>query len=32
VGMVSGFRSFSEASNLAWKCGTHMSDSPIRAL
>jgi hypothetical protein len=30
--MVSGFKSFSEAPCLAWKCITHMSGSPIRAL
>jgi hypothetical protein len=30
--MVSGFKSFSEALHLAWKCGTHRSDSPVRAL
>jgi hypothetical protein len=30
--MVSGFKSFSEAPRLARKCGTHKSDSPIRAL
>jgi hypothetical protein len=29
---VSRFKSFSEAPRLAWKCGTYMSDSPIRAL
>jgi hypothetical protein len=28
--MVSGFKSFSEAPRLAWKCGTHRSDSPVR--
>jgi hypothetical protein len=30
--VVSGFKSFSEASRLAQKCGTHRSDSPVRAL
>jgi hypothetical protein len=30
--MVSGFISFSEAPRLAWKCGTHRSDSPVRDL
>jgi hypothetical protein len=30
--MVSGFKSFSEAPCLAWKCGTRRSDSPVRAL
>jgi hypothetical protein len=30
--MVSGFKSFSEAPCLAWKCGTHRSDNPVRAL
>jgi hypothetical protein len=30
--VVSGFKSFSEAPRLARKCGTHMSDSPVRAL
>jgi hypothetical protein len=30
--VVSGFKSFSEAPCLTWKCGTHRSDSPIRAL
>jgi hypothetical protein len=30
--MVSRFKSFSEAPHLAQKCGTHRSDSPIRAL
>jgi hypothetical protein len=30
--MVSWLKSFSEAPCLAWKCGTHMSDSPVRAL
>jgi hypothetical protein len=29
--VVSGFKSFSEASHHAQKRGTHMSDSPIRA-
>jgi fucose 4-O-acetylase-like acetyltransferase len=28
----SGFKSLSEALCLAWKCGTHRSESPIRAL
>jgi hypothetical protein len=30
--VVFGFKSFSEAPRLARKCGTHKSDSPIRAL
>jgi hypothetical protein len=30
--LVSGFKSFSEAARLAQKCGTHRSDSPVRAL
>jgi hypothetical protein len=30
--VVSGLKSFSEAPRLAQKCGTHRSDSPIRAL
>jgi hypothetical protein len=30
--VVSGFKSISEAPRLAWKCGTHRSDSPVRAL
>jgi hypothetical protein len=30
--VVSGFKSFSEAPYLAWKCGTNRSDSPIKAL
>jgi hypothetical protein len=30
--VVSGFKSFSEAPCLARKCGTHRSDSPVRAL
>jgi hypothetical protein len=30
--VVSGFKYFSEAPHLALKCGTHRSDSPIRAL
>jgi hypothetical protein len=30
--VVSGFKSFSEAPHLAQKCGTHRSDSPVRAL
>jgi hypothetical protein len=30
--VVSEFKSFSEASHLAWKCGTRRSDSPVRAL
>jgi hypothetical protein len=30
--VVFGFKSFSEAPRLAWKCGIHRSDSPIRAL
>jgi hypothetical protein len=32
VDVVSGFKSFNEASCLAQKCGTHRSDSPVRAL
>jgi hypothetical protein len=28
--MVSGFKSFSEAACLAWKCGTRRSECPIR--
>jgi hypothetical protein len=32
VDVVSGFMSFSEAPYLAWKCGTHKSDSHVRAL
>jgi hypothetical protein len=31
VDMVSEFKSFSEAPRLARKCGTHRSDSPVRA-
>jgi hypothetical protein len=30
--MVSGCVTFSEAPRLARKCGTHRSDSPVRAL
>jgi hypothetical protein len=30
--VVSGFKSFSEVSCLARKCGTRKSDSPVRAL
>jgi hypothetical protein len=30
--VVTGFKSFTEALCLAWKCGTSRSDSPIRAL
>jgi hypothetical protein len=30
--VVSGFKSFSEAPHIARKCGTHRSDSPVRAL
>jgi hypothetical protein len=30
--VVFGFKSFSEASCLAWKCGTHRSNNPVRAL
>jgi hypothetical protein len=30
--MVSGFKSFSEASCLARKCGTRRSDSPVKVL
>jgi hypothetical protein len=29
--VVSGLKSFNEAPRLAQKCGTHRSDSPIRA-
>jgi hypothetical protein len=29
--VVSGFKSFSEAPCLARKCGTHRSDSSVRA-
>jgi hypothetical protein len=32
VDVVSEFKSFSEAPRLARNCGTHRSDSPIRAL
>jgi hypothetical protein len=32
VDVMSGFKSFSEAAHLAWKCGTSRSDSPVRAL
>jgi hypothetical protein len=32
VNVVSGFKSFSETPHLPWKCGTHMSDSLVRAL
>jgi hypothetical protein len=32
VDVVSGFKSFSEAPCLARMCGTHRSDSPVRAL
>jgi hypothetical protein len=32
VDVVSGFKSFSEAPQLAQKCGTRRSDSPVRAL
>jgi hypothetical protein len=32
IGMVSEFKSFSEAPRLAQKCGTRRSDSPVRAL
>jgi hypothetical protein len=32
VDVVTGFKSFSEAPRLARKCGTHRSDSPVRAL
>jgi hypothetical protein len=31
VDVVSGFKSFSESPRLAQKCGTCMSDSPVRA-
>jgi hypothetical protein len=30
--VVSKFKSFSEAPRLAWKYGTHRSDSPARTL
>jgi hypothetical protein len=30
--VVSGFKSFSEAPRLAQNCGTHRSDSHVRAL
>jgi hypothetical protein len=30
--VVFGFNSFSEAPHLSRKCGTHRSDSPVRAL
>jgi hypothetical protein len=30
--VVSGFNTFSEGPCLAWKCGTHRSDSPVSAL
>jgi hypothetical protein len=30
--VVSGFKSFSEAPRLAQKCGSHRSDSLVRAL
>jgi hypothetical protein len=30
VDVVSGFKSFSGAPHLARKCGTHMSDNPVR--
>jgi hypothetical protein len=30
--MVFGSKSFGEAPCLAWKCGIHRSDSPVRAL
>jgi hypothetical protein len=29
AGVVSGCITFSEAPRLAWKCGTHRSDSPV---
>jgi hypothetical protein len=29
--VVFRFKSFCEAPRLAWKCGTRMSDSPVRA-
>jgi hypothetical protein len=32
AGVVSGFKSYSEAPRLAQKCGTRRSDSPVRAL
>jgi hypothetical protein len=30
--VVSRLKSYSEAQSLAQKCGTHRSDSPVRAL
>jgi hypothetical protein len=30
--VVSGFKSFSEALHLVWKCSTRRSDSHVRAL
>jgi hypothetical protein len=30
--VVSGFKPFSIAPCLAWKCGTHRSDNPVRSL
>jgi hypothetical protein len=30
--VVSECITFSEAPRLAWNCGTHRSDSPVRAL
>jgi hypothetical protein len=30
--VVFGFKSFSEAPHLAWKCGTHRSDDLVRVL
>jgi hypothetical protein len=32
MNVVSGFKSLSEAPHLARNCGTHRSDSPVRAL
>jgi hypothetical protein len=32
LGVVYGFKSFSEAPRLARKCGTHRSDNHVRAL
>jgi hypothetical protein len=30
--VMSGFKSFNEAPRLAQMCGTHRSDSPVKAL
>jgi hypothetical protein len=29
IDVVSGFKSFSEAPHLAWRCGTHRSNSSV---